>query len=46
MASEAVARGGFTNVVGISIDGGGGCLLDARNSDSNRDARFPKEAPL
>lgn len=46
MASDAVAKGGFAYVEGISIDGGGGCLLDARNSESNRDARFPNEAPL
>jgi hypothetical protein len=45
-ASEPPVRGGFAKVAGISIDGGGGCLRDERNSDSKRDGRFPNDAPL
>jgi hypothetical protein len=46
MASKPPVKGGFANVADMSIDGGGGCRRDARNSDSNREARFPNEAPL
>lgn len=46
MASEREVEGASAIFAGISIDGGGGCRRDARNSDSNRDARFPNEAPL
>ncbi len=46
MASDPAVNGAFVNVAGISMDGGGGCRRDARNSDSNLEARFPKEAPL
>ena len=46
MASKPPVKGGFVNVAGMSIDGGGGWRLDDRNSDSNREARFPNEAPL
>ncbi len=43
MASEPAVKGAFVNVAGMSIDGGGGWRRDARNSDSNREARFPKD---
>lgn len=46
MASKPPVKVGFANVAGISIDGGGGCRRDVRNSGSNREARFPNEAPL
>jgi len=34
------------NVAAMSMDGGGGCLRDDRTSGSNRDVRFPNDAPL
>lgn len=43
IASVPPVNGAFANVAGISIDGGGGCLRDGRNSESNRDVRFPNE---
>ena len=30
MASSPAVKGGFANVADISMDGGGGCLRDAR----------------
>lgn len=46
IASDPAVNGAFVKVAGMSIDGGGGCLRDARNSVSKREERFPNEAPL
>ena len=46
MGSSEPVNGALPKVAAISIEGGGGCLLDCRNSVSNREARFPNEAPL
>jgi hypothetical protein len=44
--SEPLVNGGFASVADMSIDGGGGCRRDVRNSESNLEARLPNEAPL
>jgi hypothetical protein len=46
MASDPLVNGGFAKVPEVSMDGGGGCLREARNSVSNREGRFPNEAAL
>jgi hypothetical protein len=40
------AIGASSRVAEVSIDGGGGCRLDARSSESNRELRLPNEDVL
>lgn len=42
----APVGGAFSIVLEVSIDGGGGCRLEVRRSESNRELRLPKEADL